>query len=87
MTLPSLEALSLSKIIAERLEIFFKSHANSLPLNLYEIILEQVERPLISQTLRITHGNQIKASDILGLNRNTLRKKIKLFKINPSDYK
>lgn len=82
-----LETLSLSNLILERLEIFFESHAASLPVNLYEVILEQVERPLIIQTLRITNGNQIKASDILGLNRNTLRKKIKLFNIDPAHYK
>jgi len=83
----SVETLSLSTLVLERLEIFFQSHATSLPVNLYEVILEQVERPLIIQTLRITNGNQIKASDILGLNRNTLRKKIKLFNIDPANYK
>lgn len=82
-----LESLSLSNLVLERLEIFFQSQGNSLPVNLYEIILEQVERPLIIQTLRITNGNQIKASEILGLNRNTLRKKIKLFNIDPANYK
>jgi len=87
MTVKSLEALSLSKLISHRLEAFFGSHADSLPINLYETILEQVESPLIIQTLRITHGNQMKAADILGLNRNTLRKKIKFFKIDPADYK
>ncbi|MCP5322400.1 MAG: DNA-binding protein [Candidatus Paracaedibacteraceae bacterium] len=83
----TLEALSLSKIISERLDVYFNSHANSLPVNLYEVILAQVEEPLIKHTLRVTNGNQIKAADILGLNRNTLRKKIKLFKIDPSHYK
>ena len=44
--------------------------------DLYDKIIEEVERPLIIQTLRLTKGNQIKAAQILGLNRNTLRKKI-----------
>ena len=43
---------------------------------LYDKIIEEVERPLIIQTLHLTKGNQIKAAQILGLNRNTLRKKI-----------
>lgn len=81
------ETLSLSNLISQRLEAFFDSQLNSLPVNLYDVILEQVENPLIVQTLKITHGNQIKAAEILGINRNTIRKKIKLFNINPSDYK
>lgn len=79
--------LSLSTLIAQRLEEFFASHANSLPVNLYDVILPQVERPLIVQALKATNGNQIKAAEILGINRNTIRKKIKLFNIKPSDYK
>ena len=40
-------------------------------------MLEQVERPLLLAALAATRGNQIKAADLLGLNRNTLRKKIR----------
>ena len=43
----------------------------------YDRILAEVERPLISICLAATRGNQIKAAHLLGLNRNTLRKKIK----------
>jgi two-component system nitrogen regulation response regulator GlnG len=56
-------------------------------VNLYDVILPQVEQPLIVQALKATNGNQIKAAEILGINRNTIRKKIKLFNIQPSDYK
>ena len=87
MTAKSSETLSLSTLVSQRLEIFFESQLNSLPVNLYDIIIEQVEHPLIVQTLKVTQGNQIKAAEILGINRNTIRKKIKLFNINPSDYK
>ncbi len=45
--------------------------------NLYQTVLREVEEPLIAMTLRATRGNQIKAAKVLGLNRNTLRKKIK----------
>jgi two-component system nitrogen regulation response regulator GlnG len=79
--------LSLSNLIAQRLEEFFESQANSLPMNLYDVILPQVEHPLIVQALKATKGNQIKAAEILGINRNTIRKKIKLFNIKPSEYK
>jgi len=49
--------------------------------NLYEMVLHQVERPLINIVLQKTRGNQIKAAEILGINRNTLRKKIKILGI------
>ncbi|PPR74734.1 MAG: Nitrogen assimilation regulatory protein, partial [Alphaproteobacteria bacterium MarineAlpha3_Bin4] len=44
---------------------------------LYERVLKEVERPLIALTLQATRGNQIRAAEVLGLNRNTLRKKIR----------
>ncbi|RME40467.1 MAG: nitrogen regulation protein NR(I) [Deltaproteobacteria bacterium] len=44
--------------------------------NLYELVLHQMERPLLRIVLEKTRGNQLKAADILGINRNTLRKKI-----------
>ena len=40
-------------------------------------MLREVERPLISLSLSVTRGNQIRAAELLGLNRNTLRKKIR----------
>jgi DNA-binding protein Fis len=84
---PPSNALSLANLIAERLNSFFRSQPHSLPINLYETIIQQVEEPLIIETLKIANGNQLKAAEILGLNRNTLRKKITSFNINPSDYK
>jgi two-component system nitrogen regulation response regulator GlnG len=44
--------------------------------NLYREAVEQIERPLIEAVLKKTHGNQLKAARLLGINRNTLRKKI-----------
>ena len=56
---------------------YFNS-GNALPLNgLYDKVRQEFEKPLITMTLAATRGNQIKASEILGLNRNTLRKKIR----------
>ena len=87
MTSKPSETLSLSTLVSQRLEAFFESQLNSLLVNLYDVVIEQVECPLIIQTLKITQGNQIKAAEILGINRNTIRKKIKLFNIDPSIYK
>jgi two-component system nitrogen regulation response regulator GlnG len=49
---------------------------NSKTGDLYNQILKEIERPLISYVLNISRGNQLKCANILGLNRNTLRKKI-----------
>ena len=49
---------------------------NSNSKNIYPAIIEKVEKSVIENILSFTKGNQLKASEILGLNRNTLRKKI-----------
>jgi len=56
----------------------FRSFGDSYPqVGLYHRVLRDLEVPLIAATLSVTRGNQIKAAEILGLNRNTLRKKIR----------
>ena len=56
----------------------FRSFGDSPPpVGLYHRVLRDLEVPLIAATLSVTRGNQIKAAEILGLNRNTLRKKIR----------
>ncbi len=68
----------LSGAVAYHLKRYFARHGEDLPpAGLYERILKEVERPLIELTLSATKGNQLKASYLLGLNRNTLRKKIR----------
>ncbi len=64
---------------AERhLRDYFAAHKGSLPPSgLYDRVLREIERPLIQLTLGATRGNQLKAAQLLGLNRNTLRKKIR----------
>ena len=47
------------------------------PPGLYHRILREIEHPLLSAALAATRGNQIRAADLLGVNRNTLRKKIR----------
>ncbi|HJN22783.1 MAG TPA: nitrogen regulation protein NR(I) [Rhodospirillales bacterium] len=60
------------------LRAYFSAHEDDLPATgLYERVLREVERPLLTLTLRATRGNQIKAANLLGLNRNTLRKKLR----------
>jgi len=54
---------------------------------LYKTILEVIEKPLIEYTLERTEGNQLKAARVLGLNRNTIRSKIKKLDINVNKWK
>ena len=57
---------------------FLAAHRDGMaPSDIYDRVLAEVERPLIQLTLAATRGNQIKAAAMLGLNRNTLRKKIR----------
>jgi two-component system, NtrC family, nitrogen regulation response regulator GlnG len=68
----------LPMMIEKHMTDYFAKFGNELPPDgLYDRMLEQFELPLISVTLAATRGNQIRAADLLGLNRNTLRKKIK----------
>ncbi len=54
---------------------------------LYKSILELIEKPIIERVLQRTEGNQFKAARILGINRNTMRTKIKKLGIDPQAYK
>ncbi len=49
--------------------------------NLYDLVIQGVEKPLIGIVLDATQGNQVQAAELLGINRNTLRKKIKSLSI------
>ncbi len=71
------EGERLSASIARHLRRYFDLHADSLPPpGLYDRILREMETPLIEIALDATGGNQAKCADLLGINRNTLRKKI-----------
>jgi two-component system nitrogen regulation response regulator GlnG len=72
------EEESLSDAIERHLRTYFSAHRDGLPsAGLYDRILHEMERPLITLSLEATRGNQVRASTLLGLNRNTLRKKIR----------
>jgi two-component system nitrogen regulation response regulator GlnG len=73
---PSAEGLAAA--VERQIKGYFAAHKGGLPAaGLYDRVLREVERPLILLTLGATRGNQIKAAHLLGLNRNTLRKKIR----------
>lgn len=64
--------------VERHLREYFAAHEQGLPsAGLYDRILQEIERPLLSIALMECRGNQLRAAELLGLNRNTLRKKIK----------
>lgn len=68
---------SLGTAIARHLQTYFDQHGENLPpVGLYDRVLREMETPLIEITLDATRGNQAKSAAVLGINRNTLRKKI-----------
>jgi two-component system nitrogen regulation response regulator GlnG len=69
--------------VERHLRDYFEAHGESLPASgLYDRVVREVERPLIELSLAATKGNQLRAAKLLGLNRNTLRKKIRDLEID-----
>ena len=67
----------LSESVEAHLQRYFDLHGDSLPPpGLYDRILREIERPLLQVALDATGGNQLRCADLLGINRNTLRKKL-----------
>jgi two-component system nitrogen regulation response regulator GlnG len=76
------EPETLAQAVERHLRAFFASHKDGLPSpGVHDRIIREIERPLIQLTLAATRGNQIRAAHVLGLNRNTLRKKIRELEI------
>jgi two-component system nitrogen regulation response regulator GlnG len=70
--------LSIGQAVEHYLQRYFSAFGGDLPpAGLYQRILSEVEFPLVLASMTATRGNQIKAAQMLGLNRNTLRKKIR----------
>jgi two-component system nitrogen regulation response regulator GlnG len=63
---------------------FYEFGTNLPPDGLYDRILEDVERPLLMATMAAVRGNQLRAARLLGINRNTLRKKLNDLAIDPA---
>ena len=61
---------------------YFAQLDNEQPADIYELVLAEVEAPLMEAVMTYTQGNQTKASKVLGLNRGTLRKKLKTYGLN-----
>jgi len=71
-------AESLGEAVERHLRGYFAAHRDGVPsAGLYDRVLREIERPLLQLSLAATRGNQIRAAELLGLNRNTLRKKLR----------
>jgi len=79
---PSHSIKPLAHSVSECLDAYFMTLNGHAPTELYETILSQVEPPLLRATLRYCHNNQSKAAEMLGLNRATLRKKLRQYQID-----
>jgi DNA-binding protein Fis len=73
---------SIKEFLEEKLDRYIKEMTKLENSNLYKTVLSEVERSLIQIVLRETEGNQLRAAKTLGINRNTLRSKIKEYKIH-----
>ncbi|HEY6722035.1 MAG TPA: helix-turn-helix domain-containing protein [Burkholderiales bacterium] len=67
--------------VRRSLERYFKDLDGAKPRAIYDMVLKNVERPMLEIVLDRAEGNQSVAADMLGINRNTLRKKIRSLKI------
>ena len=71
----------LRKHTEEALSRYFKSLNGDRPGDLYEFVMSEVEEPLFKAVMDYTDGNQSRAAGILGINRGTLRKKLKAYSL------
>jgi two-component system nitrogen regulation response regulator GlnG len=77
---------SLEEIIERKLLECVRGLREHAHANLYELMIGLVEKPLLRAVLRETRGNQLRAAQLLGINRNTLRKKLTEHGIDPDDF-
>ena len=70
---------TLRESVQSSLEIYFKTLDGQPASDVYQMVLTEVEAPLFEAVMRYTKDNQTRASELLGLNRGTLRKKLKQY--------
>ena len=68
--------------VSNSLRLYLNQLSGHEPEELYKMFIEEVERPLLESVMQYCNGNQTKAAKYLGLNRGTLRKKLKMYGLN-----
>jgi Fis family transcriptional regulator len=71
----------LSDQVRKSIETYFKDLNGEIPCNVYQLVLTEIEKPLLEVVMDYSEQNQSKASKILGINRNTLRKKLENYQL------
>lgn len=67
---------SLDEVVKTNLESYLSDLNGSNPHQIYDMVINAVERPMLEVVMRYAENNQVRASEMLGINRNTLRKKL-----------
>eukprot|EP01042_Synura_sphagnicola_P020398 gene20398-25887_t len=67
---------SIEDVVRKSLDKYFKDLGEQLPTNVYDMVVLTVEKPIFEAVMARDDGNQSQAAEILGINRNTLRKKL-----------
>lgn len=67
---------SIQDVVKKSLEKYFRDLGEQQPTNVYEMVITTVEKPILEAVMTRADGNQSHAADMLGINRNTLRKKL-----------
>lgn len=80
-----IENTSLERLVYWKLQTLFEKFDEDLPQNILKTVLSHVELPLFALIMKKTKGNQSRAAELLGCNRNTLHRKLKDFAIQPKD--
>lgn len=76
---PTSQGHPLRQCVERAMEEYFSHLDGQTCTDLYQLVLQEVEDPLLNAVMKYTRNNQSKASEMLGLNRGTLRKKLKLY--------
>ncbi|MBK4734717.1 Fis family transcriptional regulator [Noviherbaspirillum pedocola] len=67
---------SIQEVVRNSLEKYFKDLGEQQPSNVYDMVVATVEKPILEAVMARAAGNQSQAAEMLGINRNTLRKKL-----------
>ena len=78
---PAAQEQPLRHLTQQALATYFRNLSGHRPSELYDLVISEVEQPLFQAVLDYTDGNQCRAADILGINRGTLRKKLKTYNL------